>query len=80
MGDVLLFALSRDGREIRVRAGEAVSAGHNNHVCGSCKVDQGPKFCPTLGGRAACQGNSLSRAESAEPVESVLAEISAIAW
>ena len=52
-GDVLLFTLSHDGREIRDRAGEAVNAGHNNHVSGSCKVDQGPKFLPTLGGRAA---------------------------
>src|SRR4028119_761651 len=52
-GDVLLFTLSHNSREIRDRAGEAVNAGHNNHVSGSCKVDQGPKFLPTLGGRAA---------------------------
>ncbi len=52
-GDVLLFTLSHNSREIRDRAGEAVNAGHSNHVSGSCKVDQGPKFHPTLGGRAA---------------------------
>ncbi len=52
-GDLLLFKFVYDRGELRERVGKAVNAGHNNHVTGSCKVDQGQKCHPTLGGRAA---------------------------